>query len=126
MKKNLLVVLCLFLLSNAAFSAETKGQAMESEIKQKACQNVFSLINIDLSFMSPRAAVADVIAPNSPCPMCKKDAVMPIANKKEAMPQPAPSAKCSLPEPPASPTKPKNRTSFFRIDLLGMFKIQIL
>lgn len=117
MKKNLLVTLCLLLsLSSVAFAADTKIQPTETEIKQKACQNVFSLINIDLSFMSPRAAVADVNTPPS-CPM-PKGGIVPITNKKCMM----------TPPPPAPPVKPvqKNKTSFFRIDLLGLFKIQIL
>lgn len=118
MKKNFLITLCLLLsLSSVAFAADTKLQPQDTEIKQKACQNVFSLINIDLSFMSPRAAVADVNAPTPPCPMCKKGGIVPIANKKCMMMPP--------PAPPVAPA-PKNKTSFFRIDLLGLFKIQIL
>ncbi len=118
MKKNLLVTLCLLLsLSSVAFAADTKIQPTETEIKQKACQNVFSLINIDLSFMSPRAAVADVNTP--PCPMPTKGGIVPLSNKKGAVtPQPT---RCFAP-----PTPVKNKTSFFRIDLLGLFKIQIL
>lgn len=119
MKKNLLITLCLLLsLSSVAFAADTKIQPTETEIKQKACQNVFSLINIDLSFMSPRAAIADVMPPPPPFPPNKKGGIVPINNKKG----------CSMPPPPASPVKPvqKNKTSFFRIDLLGIFKIQIL
>lgn len=117
MKKNLLVTLCLLLsLSSVAFAADTKIQPTETEVKQKACQNVFSLINIDLSFMSPRAAVADVNTP-PPCPM-PKGGIVPLSNKNGIM----------TPPPPAQPVKPtqKNKTSFFRIDLLGIFKIQIL
>lgn len=121
MKKNLLVVLCLFLsLNSTAFAAGTKTQNMESEVKQKACQNVFSLINIDLSFLSPRAAVADVNT-LPPCPMPPKGGVVPITNKTGKM-MPPQSANFA----PPAPIKPKNKTSFFRIDLLGIFKIQIL
>lgn len=117
MKKNFLITLCLLLsLSSVAFAADTKIQPTETEVKQKACQNVFSLINIDLSFMSPRAAVADVNTPQ-PCPM-PKGGIVPIADKKGYL-IPPPSA------PPVAPPQ-KNKTSFFRIDLLGIFKIQIL
>lgn len=118
MKKKLLVTLCLFMsLNSIAFAADTKIQPTETEVKQKACQNVFSLINIDLSFMSPRAAVADVDTPPT-FPMQPKSGIVPITNKNGAM----------MPPPPAPPVAPaqKNKTSFFRIDLLGLFKIQIL
>lgn len=125
MKKNLLIVLCLFLsLSSIAFAADTKIQPTETEVKQKACQNVFSLINIDLSFMSPRATVADVNTP--PCPMPSKGGIVPISDKTgKVMPPPA-AGRFAPPAPPASTSPAKNKTSFFRIDLLGIFKIQIL
>lgn len=112
MKKNLLLVLCLFLvMSGKAFSAEIKNQPQEMEVRQKACQNVFSLINIDLSLMSPRAAVADVSVPDPKVANNKKDSIVPISNKTETK----------------QPTEiSKNRTSLFRIDLFHIFKIQIL
>lgn len=122
MKKKLLVTLCLLVsLNSIAFAADTKIQPTETDVKQKACQNVFSLINIDLSVMSPRAAVADVNTP-PPFPIPQKSGVMPIANKNGTIMPPPPVA------PPASPIAPpqKSKTSFFRIDLLGLFKIQIL
>jgi hypothetical protein len=127
MKKKLLVTLCLLLsLNGVAFCAEAKNQSMESEVKQKACQNVFSLINIDLSLFSPRAAVADVNVPNpQPCP---RNCIAPITNKNGMMmpPPPMPRANSCQSAPPAPPAPPKNKTSLFRIDLLGLFKIQIL
>lgn len=119
MKKNFLIALCLLLsLNSIAFAADTKIQPTETEIKQKACQNVFSLINIDLSFMSPRAAVADVNTP--PCPMPPKGGIVPISDKKGKVMPPPPAGRFAPPAPV------KNKTSFFRIDLLGLFKIQIL
>lgn len=119
MEKNLLIGLCLFLsLSSVAFAADTKIQPTETEVKQKACQNVFSLINIDLSFMSPRAAVADVNTP--PCPMPQRNGIVPISDKNGKMIPPPPAGRFA---PPAAPTKSK--TSFFRIDLLGLFKVQL-
>lgn len=112
MKKSLLIFVCLFLsLSSSAFSMESQGSTTQSDVHQKACQNVFSLINLDLSFMSPRAAVSDVSVSDQKALDNKKGATVAISNKKEA---------AQTPEPP------KNRTSLFRIDLLHMFKIQIL
>lgn len=122
MKKNLLIALCLLLsLNSIALASDTKIQPTETEVKQKACQNVFSLINIDLSFMSPRAAVADVNTP--PCPMPPKGGIVPITNKKGMVMPPPPSERFA---PASPPTPAKNKTSFFRIDLLGLFKLQIL
>lgn len=120
MKKKLLITLCLLLsLNSVTLASDIKPQPMDTEVKQKACQNVFSLINIDLSFMSPRAAVADVNVPEQK-PIAGKNGVVPIANKKEIMPPPP----ANIMPPP--PMQPKNKTSLFRIDLLGLFKIQIL
>lgn len=124
MKKKLLVTLCLLMsLNSIAFAADTKIQPTETDVKQKACQNVFSLINIDLSFMSPRAAVADVNTP-PPCPMHPRGGVMPITNKGAITPPPS-TGRFAPPATPAT-TPQKSKTSFFRIDLLGLFKIQIL
>lgn len=113
MKKNLLIVICLFLsFAGRAFSTEIQNSPMQSDIKQKACQNIFSLINIDLSVMSPRAAVTDVSVPDSKnADTNKKGAIEPIANKQE------------IKQPNITP---KSKTSLFRIDLLHIFKIQIL
>lgn len=115
MKKNLLTVACLtcLFLSCACktFSAEVQPQQMNTDFKQKACQNVFSLVNIDLSFLSPRAAAADVTVAPPIAPDNKKGAVVPVAAKQEAV-------------KPVTPIQ--NRTSLFRIDLLHLFKIQVL
>lgn len=114
MKKILLIVMCLFLsFTGRAFAADLKNAPEDFDLKQKACQNIFSFINIDLSFMSPRAAVADVSVPDAKPADNKKGATIAISAKKEVSP--------SLP-----PTPPKNKTSLFRIDLLHIFKIQIL
>lgn len=128
MKKNLLIIACLFLcLSNQVFAGEMQNAPSNAEIKQKACQNVFSFINIDLSLMSPRGTAADVNVVNSANTnsMDKKpmEPIVPISNKQCAK-QPCESG-CAL-IAPAPVQAPKNRTSLFRIDLLHIFKIQIL
>jgi len=116
MKKNLLIIACLFLtLANQAQSTEISNSPTNAEVKQKACQNVFSLINVDLSVMSPRATVADVSVPNPGAPEARKGAIVPIANRPEQRPEMTP--------PPAPQ---KNKTSLFRLDLLHIFKIQVL
>lgn len=125
MKKKLLVTLCLLMsLNSIAFAADTKIQPTETDVKQKACQNVFSLINIDLSVMSPRAAVADVNTP-PPFPMQSKSGIVPITNKNGTIMPPPPAGNFAPPAPPIAPPQ-KSKTSLFRIDLLGLFKIQIL
>jgi len=131
MKKNLLIVACLFLsLSNQAFAAPPQGEVNNAEIKQKACQNIFSFINIDLSLMSPRGtAAADVNVVNSANTnsLDKKpmEPIVPICDKK-CPKQPCPCAFVTPAPMPAPPQAPKNKTSLFRLDLLHIFKIQVL
>lgn len=128
MKKNLLVAACLFFaVSGQAFAAQSQNMPQEMELKQKACQNVFSLINIDLSLMSPRGTAADVNFVDSANTNYsgKKDPIVPISNKQCAK-QPCP---CQMMKPAPEgpkPLPPQNKTSLFRIDLLHIFKIQIL
>lgn len=122
MKKKLLITALLLLcLVGKTFAAEAKTQNMESEVKQKACQNVFSLINIDMSFMSPRATAADVSLNDPRQPEPKKGEIVSVSNKKDFKPDARPEAKPPMPIP-----EHKNKTSLFRIDLLHIFKIQIL
>lgn len=113
MKKRFLVTafLC-FSLAGQAFSAEVQNKPTNtSDINQKACKNVFSFINIDLSVMSPRAAAADISVSDIKANDNKKGNIVPIANKKEIKPQSKDS---------------KNKTSLFRIDLLHIFRIQVM
>ena len=123
--KEKLLLLCLFLtMSTGAFAAQPQNAPQEMEVKQKACQNVFSLVNIDLSFMSPRGTAADVsMSAPPPCPCAgAKGPIVPIVDKK-----PPVCEKCPPPKPEVGPQPPMpNRTSLFRIDLLHIFKIQIL
>jgi len=112
MKKNLLIVACLILgLGAQAFSAEVQNSPTNTEIEQKACQNVFSFINIDLSVASPRATVSDVSISDIKPADSKSSGIVPIANKTEVK---------------QGQTSQKNKTSLFRLDLLHIFKIQIL
>lgn len=118
MKKKLLITMFLLLmLTGPSFAAEKQSMQEELEIEQKSCQNVFSLINIDLSVMSPRASLSDVNIPETPKTVDKKGAIVPITNKQPAKPE-VKQAKEEI--------KEKNKTSLFRIDLLHIFKIQIL
>lgn len=60
MRKNLLLVLILFLsLANASFACCCQ-HGFTATNGQKACQNVFAFFAIDFSFLSPRATAADV------------------------------------------------------------------
>lgn len=116
MKKNLLIALCMFLsLAGKTMAATAPTQQEIPEIKQKACQNVFSFINVDLSVMSPRAAASDVsvVAPTT-APETKKGAVVPVSNKTEQKPE----VKQNI--------DTKGKTSLFRIDLLHIFRFQVL
>lgn len=62
MKNNFLIVAVIFLsLANSCFACGCCPKGSFSACnEQKACQNVFALIAIDLSFLSPRATAADV------------------------------------------------------------------
>lgn len=122
MKKILLCSVILMSLSSSVFAASNPPSNVESEIKQKSCQNVFSFINIDLSLMSPRATVSDTkidASTQAPVPP-KKDKVVPVSNKQKAKNSCTISADVSKEKPAQS------RTSLFRIDLLHIFKLQIL
>ena len=112
MKKKLLILACLFLsIAGRTIAAEVQNPQTNTDVKQKACQNVFSLVNIDLSVMSPRAMGADISATENQITADKKGVIVPIANVSESK---------------QSETKPQNKTSLFRVDLLHIFKIQIL
>lgn len=122
MKKNMLIVACVFLsLAGKSLAAEAPKPQEMPEIKQKSCQNVFSFINIDLSVMSPRAAASDlsVVTPPMP-PESKKGASVAVSYKKEQKPE------LKQPELNTPISNTKSKTSLFRIDLLHIFKIQIL
>lgn len=60
--KNLLIVFVIFLsLVDSCFACGCCPKGTFSACnEQKACQNVFALIALDLSFLSPRATAADV------------------------------------------------------------------
>jgi hypothetical protein len=113
MKKLLLTLVLLLMTTSNAFAANATSAPENMEVKQKACQNVFSLINIDLSLMSPRAQAADISVSDlaSKAPEAKKGEIVPIANKTQV--------KENIPTT-------KNKTSLFRLDLLHIFKIQVL
>lgn len=123
MKKNLLIAAVLFLsLSGNAFCAEAQLPTTQSDIHQKACQNVFSFINIDLSLMSPRGTMADskIDASTLTPPPKSGDGIVPISNKSLTPCQPQPLVK------EEKGLTNKGKTSLFRLDLFHIFKIQIL
>lgn len=123
-KKFLLTAALLLTLSNSAFCASAP-QVPNQNVHPKACQNTFSFINIDLSFMSPRAAMTDSqieIQDNQPLPP-KKGEIVPIADKRCQGPCPMPPTFDGQ-QPLKAPEK--NKTSLFRLDLFHFFKLQIL
>lgn len=125
MKKILLSIAVLLSLSTAAFCAENTPLPTQQTIHQKACQNVFSFINFDLSLMSPRATVTDSAIDARPDFPPPPNAVVPIANKANIKPCP-PCPICPPDKKDFKPEPPKSKTSLFRLDLLHIFKIQVL
>lgn len=87
MKKTFLVVLIAFLSSaSTSFACDAKGTTtFSTSIGQKACQTVFSFINLDLSILSPRASIADfnVAGPQTTC--CCKKAMAPDDDTQKAL-----------------------------------------
>lgn len=154
MKKTFLFALMAFFsFTNASFACGCCGTkaatTFSTSIGQKACQTVFSFINLDLSLLSPRASIADfnVAGPQTTC-CCKKQAMGPTDDTKQATVPTANDLKSManetgqekiIPvsnkielrgteensEPEIQPTKQKSKTSLFRVDLFRRFKIQI-
>lgn len=105
MKKNLLIICVIFLsLVESCFACGCcPKDAFAVGNGQKACQNVFALIAIDLSFLSPRATAADVHIgkPKKGCfPWFHK--CCPQACAQPCQPSCCPSAPqcCPCPQPP--------------------------
>lgn len=149
MVKRLLITLILFLsISNTSFACCKCGQGLTATNDQKACQNVFSFLTIDFSFLSPRATAADVhvghpkfwkpesCAPycpqTCPCPpqccpcqpqccpqQCPKQSMEPNESKKEI-------PVCNKQVTNNQCPNPQNKKSMFRLDLFRTFKLQIL
>ena len=110
MKKKFLILSCLFLsLANSTFAAEVQDTQIPSEIRQKACKNVFSFI-IGLSAMSARNSTNEVNISDVKSDDCQESETVPIANESETEP---------------TTENPKNKTSLFRLDLLRLIRIQI-
>lgn len=122
MKKILLSIAVLLSLSGTAFCAENAPLPSQQAVHQKACQNVFSFINFDISLMSPRATLADSAVDAQPPLPPAPNAFVPVAHKGDIKPCPC----CSGEKKDSKPEPPKNKTSLFRLDLLHMFKVQIL
>lgn len=63
MQKSFIFTIIFLSFANASFACgcDCNGKSsFAASNEQKACQNVFSLITIDFSFLSPRATAADV------------------------------------------------------------------
>lgn len=86
MKNYVLIVLIMFLsFTNSSASAECRGTSnFSGSVCQRACQNVFSLINLDVSLLSPRASISGlhIMGPKTTC--CGRQATKPSENEKEA------------------------------------------
>lgn len=153
MKKIILIGLIAFLtFANTSFACGCRNSPSGNSNCQKACQNIFSFIALDLSILSPRATAADVhtcmpknccapqvpcCAPQTPCcvpqaPCCPKQSMVPADDKQEAMVTANDEQNAIIPvankqeqkQPCASPQN--NKKSLFRIDLFRLFKFQIL
>lgn len=113
MKKNLLIVLCLFLsLNSTAFAEDAKSQTSEAEIKHKT-RPAFSFINLDFSSNTTQAVNTNT-----------KSAEREITNKNNTPQQ------GSIRDEIMAPLRPTDKDAddiihFFRLDLLGIFKIQL-
>lgn len=84
MKKTFLIIFIMFLnLTNASFACGAKGTTtFSTSIGQKACQTVFSFINLDFSVLSPRASIAD-LSVNGPKTNCCPQ--VPCCPQKQSM-----------------------------------------
>lgn len=153
MKKTFLLALIAFFgFTNASFACGCCGSkaatTFSTSIGQKACQTVFSFINLDLSLLSPRASIADfnVAGPQTTC--CTKKAMSPDDNMQKATVPTTNDLKSMSAEneqgkiiPVANKielrgtednsesepkcVKPQNKASLFRVDLFRRFKFQI-
>lgn len=104
MKKNLLIVLIVFLsLVNVSYACSRCSQGLTVTNGQKACQNVFSFLAIDFSFLSPRATAADVhvCSPKHGMPRCW------IPKNSQCNPQCCPNNTQCCPCTPCYPCQPK-------------------
>lgn len=152
MKKIFLIGLIVFLsFSNTSFACCCKNSPSGNSNCQKACQNIFSFIAIDLSLLSPRASAADVhtcmpknccapqvpcCAPQSPCcvpqtPCCSpKQSMTSTDNKEEAIITAENKQDSIIPVANKQGlkqccTNQQNKKSLFRIDLFRTFKLEI-
>lgn len=112
MKKKLLITLCLLLsLNSVVFCAELKNSPSESEIKQKTPKPAFSFITFDFSTHKVDSTNVCTKTPEQEITN-KKDYTVPGAIKEEIL-------------TPLRPNTEDDVIHFFRLDLLGIFKIQM-
>lgn len=140
--KKLFLITLIGILScfNTCFACGCKGSnTLNTHVCQKACQNVLSLIHLDISLLSPRASIADlgVCGPKTTCckkqviaPDCCPESDMPATNDKKSMTTDdtqekiIPVANIQTTNQPC--TKQQSKVSLFRIDLFRIFKFQVL
>lgn len=121
MKKELLILALALLLVGSPALAETSKDT--TNLNQKACNNIFSLVNVSVSAFSPSVSAADIsvkgnkIAP----PPVKGD--VPVADKTPRQ-EPVEAIQPARELNNVS-IKTPDKTSFFRIDLLGIIKIKL-
>lgn len=151
MKKIILIGLIVFLsFTGKSFACCCKNSPSNNSNCQKACQNIFSFIALDLSILSPRATAADVhtcmpkncCAPQAPCctpcctpqvpcctpqtQCCPKQSLAPD-DKNEIMATAKDENSAIIPVSNKQPcANPQNKKSLFRIDLFRLFKFQVL
>lgn len=144
MKKIFLIGLIMFLsLGGTSFACGCKNSPSGNSNCQKACQNIFSFIALDLSILSPRATAADVhtcmpkncCAPQAPCcipqnPCCPKQSMVPSDDNAETIITADDKQDAIIPVANKQELKQpcinqQNKKSLFRVDLFRTFKIEI-
>lgn len=117
MKKIILSTLLVLSTScSISFANELdKNTPVTPNFNQKSCQNIFSLINIDFSALSPRGTITDVVLKEEGNEIkAQKPTEVPVTDKT------------ALINKDEASVKSKDTTSLFRLDLLKLIKIRIL
>lgn len=123
MKKQLIMSALVALAVVTPAFADTASD--NTNLDQKACSNVFSLVNVNVSAFSPSMSAADISIKGNKVTSPSKDtkAEVPVSDKS------------SQKEPAQEITQVRelnnvsltntDSTSFFRLDLLGIIKIKL-
>jgi len=153
MKKRSLIALIMFIsIANASFANGCgSGTKFSTAVCQKACQNIFTLINLDLSIFSPRASIADVNRVPKTC-CCKQatlpeevkqasvnseapknaiipttETIIPVTNKQQIISEPKQERRLPISYNQEKPQKinPKDQTGLFGIELFRHLAFRI-